>query len=192
MYRVAVCEDEPNLLSGLCAQCREILSELETEHEVMPFPSAEALGAVLADGARFDLLCLDIFLAEQSGMELAQEVRKWDDQVSILFVTSSTEYLLEGYGVRPIQYLLKPVKREKLKKAFLTDLRLNHQPRTVTLKVRGKTAVLPLADIRYAKAKTMAVSSTWCRKISPSPLAWRRWNSFCRRISSADAITAFW
>lgn len=153
MYRVAVCEDEPNLLSGLCAQCREILSELETEHEVMPFSSAEALGAVLADGARFDLLCLDIFLAEQSGMELAQEVRKWDDQVSILFVTSSTEYLLEGYGVRPIQYLLKPVKREELKKAFLTDLRLNHQPRTVTLKVRGKTAVLPLADIRYAESQ---------------------------------------
>ena len=153
MYRIAVCEDEPNLRSGLCAQCREILAELGTEHEVVPFSSAEELGSVLVNGARFDLLCLDIFLAKQSGMELAHEVRKWDEQVSILFITSSTEFLLEGYGVRPIQYLLKPVSREALKKALLTDLRLNHQPRTVTLKVRGKTAVLPLADIRYAESQ---------------------------------------
>lgn len=153
MYRVAVCEDEPNLRSGLCAQCREILGELETEHEVVPFSSAEELGSVLANGARFDLLCLDIFLEGRTGMELAQEVRQWDDQISILFITSSTEFLLEGYGVRPIQYLLKPVKQEELKKVLLTDLRLNHQPRTVTLKTRGKTAVLPLADIRYAESQ---------------------------------------
>ena len=153
MYRIAVCEDEPNLRSGLCARCREILGELETDHEVVPFPSAEELEAALTGGARFDLLCLDIFLEGRTGMELAQEVRKWDEQVSILFITSSTEYLLEGYGVRPIQYLLKPVKREELKKALLTDLRLNHPPRTVTLKARGKTAVLPLADIRYAESQ---------------------------------------
>ena len=153
MYRVAVCEDEPNLRAGLCAQCGEILTELEIKHEIVPFPSAEELETALTGGARFDLLCLDIFLEGRTGMELAQEVRKWDDQVSILFITSSTEYLLEGYGVRPIQYLLKPVKREELKKAILTDLRLNHQPRTVTLKGRGKTAVLPLADIRYAESQ---------------------------------------
>lgn len=153
MYRIAVCEDEPNLRAGLCEQCREILCELETEHEVVPFSSAEELGRALADGARFDLLCLDIFLEKQTGMELAREVRQWDDQISILFITSSTEFLLEGYGVRPIQYLLKPVQRAELKKALLTDLRLNHQPRTVTLKARGKTAVLPLADIRYAESQ---------------------------------------
>ena len=153
MYRVAVCEDDANLRSGLCGQCRELLAGLAAEHEVVPFSSAEELGAALAGGARFDLLCLDIFLAEQSGMELAHEVRKWDEQVSILFITSSTEFLLEGYGVRPIQYLLKPVKREALEEALLTDLRLNHQPRTVTLKVRGKTAVLPLAEIRYVESQ---------------------------------------
>lgn len=153
MYRVAVCEDEPNLRAGLCVQCGEILTELEIEHEIVPFPSAEELETALTGGAQFDLLCLDIFLEGRTGMELAQEVRKWDDQVSILFITSSTEYLLEGYGVRPIQYLLKPVKREELKKAILTDLRLNHQPRTVTLKGRGKTAVLPLANIRYVESQ---------------------------------------
>lgn len=153
MYRIAVCEDEPNLRSGLCAQCGEILSGLETEHEVVPFPSAEELGAALAAGTRFDLLCLDICMKGKTGMELAQEVRRWDDQISILFITSSTEFLLEGYGVRPIQYLLKPVEREELEKALQTDLRLNHRPRTVTVAIGGRTTVLPWAEIRYVECQ---------------------------------------
>lgn len=153
MYRIAVCEDEPNLREGLCAQCREILAALEVKHEIVSFPSAEDLETALKDGTRYDLLCLDIFLKEKTGMELAQEVRKWDDQVSILFITSSTEFLLEGYGVRPIQYLLKPVEREELKKALQTDLRLNHQPCTVMVAAAGKTAVLSWADIRYVESR---------------------------------------
>lgn len=170
MYRVAVCEDEPNLRAGLCEQCREILAELDAEHEVLPFSSAEELGGALADGARFDLLCLDILMTGKTGMELAQEVRQWDDQISILFITSSTEFLLEGYGVRPIQYLLKPVRREALEKALLTDLRLNHRPRTVTLKARGKTAVLPLADIRYAEGQNHGCIFHMAREDQPFAL----------------------
>lgn len=153
MYQIAVCEDEPHLRAGLYARCQNILGKLETEHETVPFSSAEKLGSISADGTRFDLLFLDIFLVEQNGMELAHKVRKWNEQVSILFIASSTEFLLEGYGVRPTQYLLKPGKRERVKKAILTDLRLNHQPRTVTLGVRGKTAVLSLADIWYIKSQ---------------------------------------
>ena len=45
----------------------------------------------------------------KSGMKLAQELRQRDDKTSILFITSSTEFLKDGYSVRPIQYLLKPV-----------------------------------------------------------------------------------
>lgn len=152
MYRVAICEDEPNQLENLYQQCQEILTRLEPEHEIERFPSAEELEAAMAGGARFDMLCLDILMGGKSGMELALELRQWDERTSILFITSSTEFLLEGYGARPIQYLLKPLKREQLEKAFQTDLRLNHQPRMVTLRTRGKTAVLSLADIQYVES----------------------------------------
>lgn len=153
MYRIAVCEDEPKQREGLCAQCRDILTQLEVEYQIEPFASAEELEVALMDGMQFDLLCLDILLTDKTGMELAMEVRKWDEQISILFITSFTEFLLEGYGARPIQYLLKPVKPEELERAIQTDLRLNHQPRMVTLRSGGKTVVLPLADIRYVESQ---------------------------------------
>ncbi|MDO5786033.1 MAG: response regulator [Eubacteriales bacterium] len=101
MYRIAVCEDESSLQEELVAQCREIVTGLGVEHEIMLFASAEELEAALSDGAQFDLLCLDILLAGKNGMELAMELRKRDEQTSILFITSSREYVLEGYKVNP-------------------------------------------------------------------------------------------
>lgn len=203
MYRIAVCEDEPNLCSGLCEQCREILTELETAHEIVPFSSAEELEAALTGGARFDLLCLDILLTEKTGMELAREVRKWDDKVSILFITSSTEFLLEGYDVRPIQYLLKPVKREELKKALQTDLRLNHQSHTVTLKAGGKTAVLPWGDIRYVESRNhdcvfhmsggeelFRMDLTQAKELLPQNQFCRCHNSFLVNLAQIKEVTS--
>ena len=51
MYRVAVCEDEKNLREDLCAQCAAILSELQVEHTVTPYSSAEELEAAFSVGA---------------------------------------------------------------------------------------------------------------------------------------------
>ena len=153
MYRVAVCEDERQLRERLCADCGEILTGMEVEHQVTPFSSAEELENVLEECADFDLLCMDILLTGKTGMELAQELRQWDEQTSILFVTGSTEFLLEGYDVRPIQYLLKPVERKELEQAIQTDLRLNHRTPTVTVKGGGRTALLPWPDIRYVESR---------------------------------------
>lgn len=186
MYRVAVCEDEPNLRAALCAQCREILTRLAVIHQVVPFFSAEELEAALKNGDQFDLLCLDILMTGKTGMELAMEVRRWDEQTSILFITSAAEFLLEGYEVRPIQYLLKPVRNEALEKALRTDLRLNHQPRTVTVKSGSSSIVLPLTEIQYVESKNhicvfhmaqeecdCSISLTQAEQLLPT-------NQFCR------------
>lgn len=153
MYRVAVCEGEKNLREDLCAQCAAILSGLQMEHTVTPYSSAEELEAAFSAGAEFSLLCLDILMDGKTGMKLAQELRERDDRTSILFITGSTDFLKDGYSVRPIQYLLKPVSREDLEQAIKTDLRLYHQPRTVTFRVAGRTFVLPAEDILCAESR---------------------------------------
>ena len=153
MYRIAVCEDEEILREELCAQCNRILTELQVDYAVVPFSSAEALEGALAEGEVFSLLCLDILMGGKTGMELARDVRKRDEQTSIVFITSSTEFLKDGYSVRPIQYLLKPVQQEELAVVIRTDLRLYHRPRTANFRVGGKTIVLPLEHILYVESR---------------------------------------
>lgn len=128
MYHVAVCEDEAVLRRELCGQCEAVLAEMQVAHRVTAFSSAEELEAALASGETFSLLCLDILMGGKNGMELARELRAREDETSILFITGSTEFLKDGYSVRPIQYLLKPVEPEALRRAIDTDLRLHHRP----------------------------------------------------------------
>ena len=153
MYRVAICEDEDILRTNLCAQCEAVLNRLNVDNTITPYSSAEELGEALSTGEEFSLLCLDILMNGKNGMELAQELRQRDDKTSILFITSSTEFLKDGYRVRPIQYLLKPVQPEELEQAIRTDLRLYHRFDTVTFRVSGRTLVLPMEDIFYAESR---------------------------------------
>lgn len=153
MYAVAVCEDQEETRAEIAALCGDILTELAVEHSVLTFSSAEALEAALCAGERFDLLCLDILMEGESGMELAKKLRVTDDRTSILFLTGSEEFLKDGYEVRPIQYLFKPIHREELARAIGTDLRLHHWPQTVTLHLGTRTVVLPLDDIQYVESR---------------------------------------
>ncbi len=153
MYRVAICEDEQDTQEIICSLCGEILSELETEHTITAFSSAEELAAALGTGERFELLCMDILMEGRTGMELARALREEDEQTSILFISSSREYLKDGYSVRPIQYLYKPVNREEFAEALRADLRLHHRPNRVTFRLGGKTVALPLEHLLYAESQ---------------------------------------
>lgn len=152
VYRVAVCDDERAACEEVCRLCDDILTQDGIPHRIVPFSSASALDACLREGDdAFDLLVLDIAMQGQSGMELAHELRRRRDRVSIVFVTGCEEYLEEGYGVQPVHFLLKPVTRERLSEALHADRELNHSPKTVTLQRGGRLLRLALSDIYYVE-----------------------------------------
>lgn len=56
----------------------------------------------------FDLILLDIYMPAMEGMDVAREVRRLDESVKIIFLTTSREHALEGYKVFASGYILKP------------------------------------------------------------------------------------
>ncbi|MGN0342645.1 MAG: LytR/AlgR family response regulator transcription factor [Roseburia sp.] len=152
-YKVAICEDDQLILKEMRDMCHDILETDGVEHEIALFSSAKSLNEELLNRSNpFDLLILDIQMEDMTGMELAQELRKRGDRVSIIFITSCDSYLLEGYSVQPIHFLLKPVSREALCDALRTDIKLNHKPRMLALRAGNKTISLSIADIRYMES----------------------------------------
>lgn len=151
-YRLAVCEDDTDIREQVSRLCDEILTDVRIAHEITSFANAEELDKNMGTEQEFDVLVLDIKLEHMTGMELARKLRKEDNQVSIIFITGYEEYLREGYGVRPVHLLLKPVDRERLKEALLTDWRLNHKPRGVMLQKGNRSMGLMLEEILYAES----------------------------------------
>jgi two-component SAPR family response regulator len=72
----------------------------------------------LEKGKRFDIYCLDIMMPGFTGIDAAKEIRTFDKTAPILFFTSSPEFALESYSVKAINYVLKPISKEKLFFAF--------------------------------------------------------------------------
>ena len=143
-YQVALCEDEPMDRDQLAGLCREVFSSWNIEAQLTAFPSADALRAALETGqAVFDLYLLDILYD-----------RGIRDRV--VFITGNPEYALAGYDAHPLHYLLKPVDRERLEAALHLALE-KRRPQTILLRWGGKTAALPLGEIRWVESRDHGV-----------------------------------
>lgn len=58
---------------------------------------------------QFDIILLDIQMKFLDGMAAAQKIRKLDQDVVIIFITSTVSYAVQGYAVDALGYVLKPV-----------------------------------------------------------------------------------
>jgi two-component system, LytTR family, response regulator LytT len=115
MVIIAVCDDN-------CSDRTEISTAIETyfhnqciNGKVFAYDSAEKLTSVIeSKRLKFDILFLDIIMSDMDGMTCARLIRQQDKLMKIVFLTSSTDYVYEGYEVNASDYLLKPVNVRKL------------------------------------------------------------------------------
>ena len=112
--RIAICDDEEAQRLLIIKYLQEWGSLRGIGIEPVTFPSAESFWFQWEEDKQFELLVLDIEMGKLSGMELAKKIREEDEGVPILFITGYESYIAQGYEVSAIQYLLKPMNKEKL------------------------------------------------------------------------------
>ena len=152
MYKIAVCEDESIIRDDICRLCSDILTEKHMEHSLTTFRNAEEFEHSLQMRNSFDLVILDIELGGKDGISLARDLRKQENQISIVFVSAHEIYLRDGYGVQPVHFLIKPVERSALDEALSADIRLHHH-NMPHINVRSGSKILPVCidDIIYVE-----------------------------------------
>ena len=124
MIQIAVCDDNIDELSNMAQLIHQYRSSKHLDCEYAVFPNGFELISALEKGKRFDIYCLDIIMPGFTGIEVAKGIRTFDKAAPILFFTSSPEFALESYSVKAINYVLKPVSKEKL--FFTLDEVLEH------------------------------------------------------------------
>lgn len=114
MLQLAVCDDNIDELSNIVQliDLYRVSKNFSCEYAV--FSNGFELISALEKGKRFDIYCLDIIMPGFMGIDVAKEIRGFDKTAPILFFTSSPEFALESYSVKAINYVLKPISKEKL------------------------------------------------------------------------------
>ena len=111
--RAAVCEDVLEEAQWLSDMIYKWYADKGIEGEVSIFEDAAKL-LFTREGDSFDVLFLDIRMPGENGVSLAKHLRRLGDDMPIIFVTGEREYILEGYEVEALHYLIKPVQEKKI------------------------------------------------------------------------------
>ncbi len=107
--RCIIVDDEPIARKGI----KKIVDQISELELLGSFNSAEAASMFMM-GNSIDLVFLDIQMPGINGIEFARNIPK---NTLIIFTTAYSEYALDSYEVEAIDYLVKPIEADRLKKA---------------------------------------------------------------------------
>ena len=153
VIRVAVIEDDRRSLAHIKDLLRCFEEENACRFEIVEYRDGDEI--VENYRADYDFLLMDIELPLLSGMSAAEEIRKRDADVGIIFVTNSTQYAIRGYRVGALDYLVKPVDyasfAETMKRALLH--RRTRKDQFLMLNTRGGRQKVRIRSIRYVEVR---------------------------------------
>ncbi len=148
----AAVDDDLRDAEYLSSLVREWAEEREEELTLALYSSAEAFLFAYEADRRLSLLFLDVEMPGMDGVELAKRVREGNREVKIIFVTGYSDYILEGYDVAALHYLMKPVAKEKLFQVLDRACReIAEDDRALYLRERDGITRIPLREIVYAE-----------------------------------------
>ncbi len=111
-----------------------------------------------------DVILMDIRMPGMDGIEAASYINKMDKPPAIIFTTAYSDHALEAFETHAVDYLVKPIKLQRLEKALNAAKRLNkaqfsvlrqddENVRTkICVKSRGSLELIPVNEILYFKA----------------------------------------
>ena len=97
MVRIAIVEDEDIYIKQLTEYMKRYQQESGEEINVTVYRDGD--GIISKYKAQFDIILMDIQMKFMDGMTAAEEIRKTDSEVIIIFITNMTQYAIRGYEV---------------------------------------------------------------------------------------------
>ncbi len=145
----AILEDEKLYLDNMLTYLKRSLKEIGIKADrIDTFSSGEEFLPKYQKGL-YDVILLDIYMGEKSGIETAREIRNADTDVILVFCTSSNEFASESYEVAAKYYLQKPISEEKVSN-MLKKLNLDKIEYNRSIKLPNGTRCL-LRNIMYTE-----------------------------------------
>ena len=109
--RIIAVDDEKIALDALS----EAIKAIVTEDEVISFRYPEDALDFIKDNP-CDIAFLDVEMAGMSGVELAEELKKYNSEINIVFCTGYGNYRDAAFELHASGYLMKPITPEKVKR----------------------------------------------------------------------------
>ena len=153
MIHIALVEDEEEYRKAFLGYLRRYEQESGRQFRISVFPDGEDI--ISSYKADYDLILMDIAMRFMDGMTAAEKIRELDQEVVIIFITNMPQFVMKGYAVDALDYVLKPVNyfafSQRIERAISRMSRRREQYFTVP--VRGGIRKLSVSNILYVEVQ---------------------------------------
>jgi two-component system response regulator AlgR len=160
--RVLIVDDEPLARRRM----RDLLLELAA-HEIVGEAGNGRVACEMAAEHAPDVVLLDISMPVLDGLEAARHMSGLDPAPAVIFCTAFDEHALAAFEAGAVDYLVKPIRRERLEEALLRPRRYSgdqvraldesvngsKQRTHLCARIRGSLRLIALEDVRYLQAE---------------------------------------
>ena len=163
--RVFIADDEAPARARLKELLGDIAQALPTQVVGEARHGVEAIELLPASGAQ--VVLLDIQMPGMGGLEVARHLAQLDEPPRIVFVTAHDRHAVEAFELNALDYLLKPVRAERLAAALqkaavpesATLSRVAQAPREyLSVAERNRIVLVPVPDILFLRAEQKYVT----------------------------------
>lgn len=166
--RILVVDDEAparRRLRDLLDDCREQFPLIIADEASN---GVEAIERINAGG--IDIVLTDIRMPVMDGLEVARHVATMETPPKLIFVTAYDQYAVKAFELNAVDYLLKPIRAERLLTALTKAASVNRtqaeaiataaesRRKHLSIHERGKIILVPLAEVLYLKAELKYVT----------------------------------
>jgi len=119
--KILIVDDEPLARERLIYLLTEINAAYQLSEAANGLEAIEQAGKVEPD-----IILMDIRMPAMDGLEAAYHLLKSEKQAAVIFTTAYDEYALQAFEAQAVDYLLKPIRKERLEKAITSCSKLNN------------------------------------------------------------------
>lgn len=143
--RIAICDDEADQRKVMLSFVRQYNPALAVDTY---YAAVDLLLAV--EKVPYDVVFMDIEMPSPNGFEVAEQLKTKSNPPLVIFVTKSSSYTIQGYGVA-FRYLAKPISYTQFSTALSLALK-EREPAKVSIVCDGVYHVVTVNQILYCEA----------------------------------------
>lgn len=158
MLNFVLCDDNSAFLNGLDGMLNKLFFKHNVDAKIVLKTDSTTELLNYIKNFPVDVLFLDITLKNQiNGLNIAEEIRKINKSLHLIFTTGHFEYIMEAYKVNAFDYLVKPISQNKLEETFLRLIEYTKTSNQHFIKING-TTFIKQDDIFYIQKDGMKLT----------------------------------
>ena len=157
MLGIAVFDDEKIIVDYVGELIKE---NLDVNAKIYKYTKLEEFKGDCKKGIlqKINAIYIDIKIDSLNGIEIARKIQQENPKIKIIYMTAYSQYSEAIFKTKPTYLLLKPIKKEQIKKSLERALQEEKQNKSIkTFNIKGKIFNIEVEKIKYIESNKRVV-----------------------------------